>query len=253
MNPATRFPAVRRLAAALALIAVAGCVATAPMPPGTMPRTMPGPSPVPAAPVPPRPDPATAAATFGAVVARLEPVAEAECRARAPRLPCDFTIAVDTRPGLGINAYQTLDAAGRPVIAFTPGLIAEARNADELAFVLGHEAAHHILGHIPRQGQTSLAGALVLGALAAAGGAAPGTVRTAQDLGAAVGARTFSKDFELEADALGARIAEAAGYDALAGIGFFTRLPDPGNRFLGSHPPNGQRIAVVRAAVGARP
>lgn len=232
---------VRRLGALATVMALSACLAPPPAPL----------APLPPAHVAPRLSPAMAAENFAAVVARLEPVAEAECRARAPGRSCDFAILVDPRPELGINAYQTLDAAGRPVIAFTPGLIAEARSADEIAFVLGHEAAHHILGHIPRQTQTSLAGALVLGALAAAGGAAPETVRSAQDIGAAVGARTFSKDFELEADALGTVIAHRAGYDALAGAGFFARLPDPGNRFLGSHPPNGQRIATVQATLAS--
>lgn len=232
----------RRLAPLFAALALSACLAPPP-PLATLP----------AAPVAPRLAPAVAQENFAAVVARLEPVAEAECRARAPGRSCDFAILVDPRPELGVNAYQTLDAAGRPVIAFTPGLIAEARSRDEIAFILGHEAAHHILGHIPRQTQTSLAGALVLGALAAAGGAAPETVRSAQDFGAAVGARTFSKDFELEADALGTVIAHRAGYDALAGAGFFARLPDPGNRFLGSHPPNGQRIATVQATLAGLP
>ena len=27
---------------------------------------------------------------------------------------------------------------------------------------------------------------------------------------------------------------------------FFARLPDPGNRFLGSHPPNAKRISTVQ-------
>ncbi|HAB36898.1 MAG TPA: peptidase M48, partial [Rhodobacteraceae bacterium] len=32
---------------------------------------------------------------------------------------------------------------------------------------------------------------------------------------------------------------------------FFNRIPDPGNRFLGTHPPNSQRIATVeRTAAG---
>ncbi|MGB0799102.1 MAG: peptidase M48, partial [Planktomarina sp.] len=34
------------------------------------------------------------------------------------------------------------------------------------------------------------------------------------------------------------------------GAAYFTRIPDPGNRFLGTHPPNGARITTVRAAVG---
>ena len=33
------------------------------------------------------------------------------------------------------------------------------------------------------------------------------------------------------------------------GTGFFDRLPDPGDRFLGTHPPNAERKAVVAATV----
>jgi predicted Zn-dependent protease len=61
-----------------------------------------------------------------------------------------------------------------------------------------------------------------------------------------VGARTYSKDFELEADALGTVISMRAGFDPIRGAAFFTRIPDPGNRFLGTHPPNAQRIETVR-------
>ncbi len=216
---------------------------------GCMAPPAPAPPPAAATATPARLDAATAARNFAEVVARVEPVAERECRARAPRLNCDFLIVVDDRPGVGPNAFQTVDRSGRPVLGFTLALIADARNQDELAFILGHEAAHHIKGHLPRTRQTALAGALILGALAAAGGADTGGVRAAQDIGATVGARTFSREFELEADRLGAVIAFRAGHDPERGAAYFSRIPDPGNRFLGTHPPNAQRIEVVRAEV----
>lgn len=225
-----------RAKALLIALMLAGCVA--------------GPAPAPQAtlgPAPARLDTDTAARNFADVIARVEPVAARECRTRAPQLNCDFMIVIDNRPGQGANAFQTVDRTGRPVIGFTTALIAEARNQDELAFILGHEAGHHIAGHLPRTQQTALAGALILGVLAAAGGADVGGVRAAQDLGAAVGARTYSREFELEADRLGSVIAFRAGYQPERGAEFFTRLPDPGNRFLGTHPPNAQRIDVVRA------
>lgn len=187
-----------------------------------------------------------AARIFGNVVRRMEPVTEAECRARAPRANCDFDIRVDTRPGQPANAYQSLDKSGRPMITFTLPLIAEARNADEIAFVMGHESAHHILGHIPRGQQTAMTGALLLGTLVALGGGSTGSIDAAQQLGANVGARTFSKGFELEADQLGTVIAYDAGYDPMRGAAFFARIPDPGNQFLGSHPPNAARLETVR-------
>lgn len=183
---------------------------------------------------------------FITVVQRVEPVAERECRARTPRSNCDFRIVVDDRPGQPPNAYQTLDRNGQPILAFTLPLIAQVRNQDELAFVMGHEAAHHISGHIPRQQQNAAAGAILLGGLAAITGASQTVVDQAVDIGAGVGARSYSKNFELEADALGTVISHKAGYNPVRGAEFFNQLPDPGNRFLGTHPPNAQRIETVR-------
>lgn len=186
------------------------------------------------------------ASSFRAVVNRMEPVAERMCRSRTSGTNCDFQIVVDTRAGQPPNAYQTVDKSGRPVIAFNLALIAEARNQDELAFVMGHEAAHHIAGHIGRTRGTALAGATIGGILAAAAGADASTLTTFQNLGASVGARAFSKDFELEADALGTIITYRAGFNPEVGARFFTRIPDPGNQFLGTHPPNKERIKTVR-------
>lgn len=187
-----------------------------------------------------------AARQFISVVKTVEPVAEAECRARTTNTNCDFNIVVDDRPGQAPNAFQTLDKAGRPVLAFNIPLIATVRNADELAFVMGHEAAHHIESHIARQQRNATAGALVLAGITAIAGGGDAAVQTAQDLGATVGARSYSKDFELEADRLGTIITHKAGYNPVLGAQFFTRIADPGNRFLGTHPPNGARIEMVR-------
>lgn len=186
------------------------------------------------------------ARAFVDVVNRLEPVAERECRNRAPRLNCDFLILVDDRPGQPANAFQTLDDTGRPIIAFTIALIADARNADEIAFVMAHEAAHHIEDHLAQQRRNATLGATVFGQLAGTRGGSDASIRTAQELGAAIGARSFSKDFELEADRLGTIIAARAGYDPLRGADFFFRVPDPGDRFLGTHPPNAERVEMVR-------
>lgn len=217
------------------VILLAGCMEPAPQDTRSpAPATRPPPS---------RLDSTTAARNFSAVVRTVEPVAERECRARAPRLNCDFRIVIDKRPGQPPNAYQTLERSGRPVITFTLALIADARNRDELAFVMGHEAGHHIAGHIRKTQQSALVGAVLGGVLASATGIED--VQTVQRIGATVGARTYSKDFELQADVLGTVIAYRAGYDPKRGAEFFSRIPDPGNRFLGSHPPNAQRRATV--------
>lgn len=186
---------------------------------------------------------------FIAVIDRVQPVAEAVCRQRTRNVPCNFQIAIDDSPGDPPNAFQTVDQNGQPILAFNTALILDARNQDELAFVMGHEAAHHIADHMSRQQETALAGAIVAGTLASLGGGDAAAIQAAQDMGAQMGARTFSKDFELEADALGTEIAWRAGFDPLRGAQFFSRLPDPGNRFLGSHPPNARRMEVVQETV----
>ena len=191
--------------------------------------------------------PSAAAVTqFNSVVARVEPIAERECRARTKGMNCDFQIVVDKRPNQPPNAFQTVDKNGRPILAFNLALIANVRNKDELAFVMGHEAAHHIEGHLARAKNNAIAGAIILGGIAAITGASSGAVQSATDLGASVGARSYSKDFELEADALGTVITKRAGYNPVRGAQFFTQIPDPGNRFLGTHPPNAQRIETVK-------
>ena len=186
-----------------------------------------------------------AARQFVQVVKTVEPVAERECRKRTSGLNCDFQIVVDDRADLAPNAFQTLDRYGRPILAFNIGMINSVRNADELAFVMGHEASHHILDHLAKTRESATIGAVVFAGLAAISGAEAEAVRNAEQLGAAVGARTYSKDFELEADQLGTIIAFRSGFDPVRGAAFFARIPDPGNKFLGSHPPNAARLQIV--------
>jgi len=235
--------------AALAAAMLAGCAVQegAPFPPG--------PVVAPPAVVPrvgqdiPR-TPQGAAMSFAAVIRSMEPAVERECieRRRAP-INCDFQFVVDDRPGMEPNAFQTLDNTGRPIIGFTLSLIAAAHNTDELAFVVGHEASHHILNHIDQRTGAATAGAVILSGIVAASGADPATIRAAQQMGANVGARYYSRDWELQADYLGAIVALNAGYDPVRGAEFFARIPDPGDKILGTHPSRAQRQARVAQAV----
>ncbi|MBE2277793.1 MAG: M48 family metallopeptidase [Rhodobacteraceae bacterium] len=215
-----------------ALLSLAGCV-----------TSLPGASSMPVVPADP------AVAMLAAVAARVEPVAEQACRAEGVAWNCNFTIALADDPELPANAFQTVDSFGRPLIVVTMGLLNLARNADEMAFVLGHEAAHHVVGHIPRRREQAIGGAVVAGAIARASGLSEADVAAAQGMGAEIAARQYSREFELEADALGAWIAWAAGYDPVHGAGIFRRLPDPGTEGAASHPSMAQRLATVRAAV----
>ncbi|MBI1415851.1 MAG: M48 family metalloprotease [Limimaricola sp.] len=186
------------------------------------------------------------------VVDNVAPVAASDCRARAPGRDCNFVIGVDSDPRQPPNAFQTTDRNGHPVIVFTIALIASVQNPDELAFVMSHEVAHHILGHLALTQANAAAGADAMVRIAAANGRTTrAQLRAAQQLGAELGARRYSKEFELQADALGTVIAHDAGYDPVKGALFFFRLPDPGNDFMSTHPGNAERYALVqRVAAG---
>lgn len=183
---------------------------------------------------------------FSYVASRIEPEVERLCYQHRPQFKCDFKIVVDySTPDL-VNAFQTLLDDGTPVVIFSIGLIRQARNLDELAFVLGHETAHHLEGHIYRQYQSARTGATLLGSVTALMGGNVSDIEQAQQIGASIGARTYSKSFELEADELGTMITMAAGFDPLRGAQFFMRIPDPGDQFLGTHPPHAARLETVR-------
>ncbi len=188
-------------------------------------------------------------ASFSIVQSHVEPVAERECRKLTSRLNCDFLVRIDPNVQAPPNAYQSQDRTGRPVITFTQAMLRQLANRDELAFVMSHEAAHHIRNHLARQQENALTGALILGGLATLSGGTAADVANAQDLGAVVGARGYSKEFELEADELGTIITHRSGYRPSVGVKFFYRLPDPGDRFLGSHPSNPDRVNVVQATI----
>ena len=237
-----------RLPLALCLL-LAGCGASYQVP------TVGGPG---AVAIPAIPDGAArTAADFNRVVARVEPAAEAFCREEVPGAPagyCDFRIRLDTDPDMPPNAYQSEGRDGRPNVTVGATLLAEMRSDDEIAFVLSHEASHHIAGHIPKQAQQQVLGALVLGGIVAAAGnpyggpASDQAIQQAMDIGAYVGARSYSQTYELEADTLGAFIAARAGYDPERGALIFQRpaLANPGGPpLLASHPGSAQRQATV--------
>ncbi len=200
---------------------------------------------------PPRPveDVPVSVARALEVSRRREPVAEAVCRSQTPRQNCDFEILVDRDSRAGVNAFQTINPEnGRPIIILTVGLIRTVRNADELAFVIGHETAHHIAQHIAQQQEAARAGARIFGANAQQQGASREQIVEAAQNGALLGSRQFSQRAELEADRLGTLIACRAGFDASVGSQFFSQLPDPGAQILGTHPPNAARVNAVRVA-----
>jgi predicted Zn-dependent protease len=163
-----------------------------------------------------------------------------KCSAR-PALQCDFQIVLDERPNLAAAAQQSVGPDGRPVLTVTAAMVAQAQHVDELAFVLAHEAAHHIQDHLPRLRQIASEGdaAAPAGALGIA--AAPTEAGIAR-------ARAHLKGFELEADTLGTQIALSAGFDPLNGADILQRLDRPGSDATVSHPALADRLRAVRRA-----
>jgi Zn-dependent protease with chaperone function len=243
-------------AACLLTLILAACGATY-----EVPTSLPAGSPVAGSAVPA--GQARSTADFARVAARVEPAAESFCRAENPRAPapwCDFRIRLDADPRMPPNAYQSQGEDGRPNVTVGVRLLEEMRSDDEIAFVLSHEMSHHISGHIPKQQQQQVLGALILGGLVAAAGnpatggpASDQAISQAMDVGAYLGARSYSQTYELEADTLGAFIAARAGYDPERGAQIFLRpaLADVGGPpILSSHPASARRQATV-AAVAA--
>lgn len=179
------------------------------------------------------------------MIAQMEPVAERECRRRTRGKNCDFLIVVDPDGRKPANATQGEDDDGRPVIIFTKALIRRAKNGDEIAFVLGHEVAHHIHGHLEQTMMHAANGAVALRGLIAAKGGSEKSIEKATHKGAVMGVVTYSKGYELEADALGTIITHKAGFDPVRGAVFFQRIPDPGDKFLSTHPPHADRVGTV--------
>lgn len=187
---------------------------------------------------------------FTAAVRRMRPVLAETCKNSNLDLNCEFIIVINPDPKSPPNAFQTVNEAGQPILGFTMALLNDMHNADEIAFVIGHEGAHHILGHLDQQRQSANGGATLFAVLAAALGGSARSVDAATNIGAAVGGRNYSKKYELEADWLGAQMTVKAGFNPVLGADYFMRIPDPGNKFFGTHPRNMDRIAGVRAAIG---
>lgn len=188
-------------------------------------------------------------ASYERAVTRIEPVSERLCRRRNPDFPaigCDFQFILSDDERLGQNAFQTIAENGRPQVIFTQSLLNVLLNEDEVAFILAHETAHQIARHIMRQRGREQLGASILGGLVAATGEATADdLRTAAGIGAFLAGRTYSKNFEIEADKLATVISHRAGYDPVKGAAPFARWETGSRMILSTHPPSSERLNAV--------
>ncbi len=134
--------------------------------------------------------------------------------------PCWFDVTYDEDDD--VNAY----AEGDNRIHIMRGLLHYLDSEEEVAAVVAHEIGHHLGDHISEKKANATIGAIlggiIMGAAMVAGGYDPAYDRTnagsealsgAMNMGAAVGALSYSKSQEREADLLAAYILARAGYD----------------------------------------
>ena len=150
------------------------------------------------------------------IAGRLQASAPALCQhAKAESCRINVTYSRDGE----VNAY----ASGTNSVVVQRGLLNLLQSEDEVAAVVAHEFGHHLGRHIEEKKRNAAIGAMLAG-LAAAGAAMaagadgndPGmtnAVGTWAGVGAQIGALSYSKYQEREADLLSAYLLARAGYD----------------------------------------
>lgn len=201
------------------------------------------------------PDRRAAETALQRIEARLRPAATAVCRERGAS-QCRWQ--VEYRHDPVFNAF----ASGQDQIVMHGGIFSAAQNEADIAMVLAHEQAHHILDHISETGRNAGIGAFVADILIVFGAQwlaqelglplPPQLVTTARQTAAGAGAKAgvlaFSVANEKEADALLAEIMRRAGYNPqdargmLLAMGALSR-GDTTPRFLRTHPAGPERLA----------
>lgn len=171
----------------------------------------------------------------------------------------DFFLIQDNQ----INAFALPGA----FIGVNTGLMLQAQSESEVASVLAHEIAHVTQRHIARmlaqqkQSQIASLAALAVAILAArASSQAAQAAATIGQAGAIQSQLNFTRENEREADRVGLRILEQAGFDPRAMAAFFerlqraTRLYEGGApAYLRTHPLTFERIADVQNRVESLP
>jgi predicted Zn-dependent protease len=162
-----------------------------------------------------------------------------------------------------INAFAMLGN----VIGIHTGLILSANSESELASVLAHEIAHITQRHIARMvgklQKDSFKSYLALGLALLLARSNPDLARGALTVSQALGVQTaldFTRENEKEADRVGIKILNKAGFDVRGSIDFFKTL-QKGNRhsigaapsFLRTHPITSERISDIEDRIKEYP
>jgi len=155
-----------------------------------------------------------------------------------PNLPYTFQIVDDNN----VNAFATMGG----FVYLHTGLLALADNEAELASVMGHEIGHITGRHALKQMRKQ---ALTQGLLGAAGLDQNAAVQIGVELAVT---RPNSREDELEADQLGLKNLENAGYATIGMINFMEKLLKAGGNvpeFLSTHPATSERVNALEGMI----
>jgi predicted Zn-dependent protease len=135
-------------------------------------------------------------------------------------------------------------------IAFYYGILSQLQlNDDEVAMIMGHEAAHALREHArERMGKTAATrlGAGIVSSLLGLGS----TGDTLLNMGGQLLTLKFSREDESEADLIGIELAARAGYDPGAGVTLWQKMAEAAKgappQFLSTHPSGPTRIRDIQ-------
>ncbi len=163
-----------------------------------------------------------------------------------------FRYEFDVVNARDINAFAL---PGGPMYV-NRGMIEAARSEGEMAGVMAHEIAHVALRHGTAQAtkaqsakfQLPAIGGAILGAII--GGNVGGAIAQGTQLGLGVAFLRYSRDYERQADTLGAQIMARAGYDPRDLANMFRTIEQQGGgrsgpEWLSSHPNPGNRYEAI--------
>ena len=186
---------------------------------------------------------------------RLERVAAPIARATG-REDLRWEFVVFDRPEL--NAFVLPNGK----VGVFRGMMEFVASDDELAAVIGHEAAHVLARHPAERVSQELATQVGVTLAQLVFGGDNG--ENAELIGGVLGTGAtygvllpYSRAHELEADRLGVELMQKAGFDPQAAVRFWERMMAHQSRqgasieALSTHPADGRRLAELKKAVGA--
>jgi predicted Zn-dependent protease len=144
-------------------------------------------------------------------------------------------------------------------VGFYKGIMDLASSDDELAAVMGHEVGHVRYQHAAQRASQAqlISGGLAVTSVLLEGSEQRNTIMGVLGVGATYGAiLPFSRDNELQADAIGIDYMNEAGYRPSAAIGFWEKMSSRGGsrppEFASTHPDPGRRIEQIREMVRSK-